>query len=274
MKKLSRVLIIFVFILIIFVGKVNAHGGNITGWKDKDSSKITLYNGNAYGYHNENGVRHYHQVEWSEEKQKWEILKSAVYYDEEFNIVQRHLDTDSEKIEVQLYNAVDGDTADFKLNGEVIRARFLGINTPETVASNVPVEKWGPEASAYTKKALQNATKIQVEYDEKASKTDMYDRHLVWVWVDDELLQEQLVVQGFTKEYMLQSNYRYADIIQEAESIAKSNKVGLWSDEQETINEINDNKMTEQSIIVLIGTFVLGIISILVKKVNRKSKRK
>ena len=89
LRKLYKVLIISVFIVSIFTVNIYAHGGNITGWKDKNSSEISLYNGNAYGYHNEQGVRHYHQVQWNEDKQKWEILKPAVYYDENFNIIQK-----------------------------------------------------------------------------------------------------------------------------------------------------------------------------------------
>ena len=94
--------------------EVIAHGGNITGWKDKDSVEITQYNGKYYGYHNKDGVRHYHQVEWNEEKQKWEIVKTAVCYDENFNIINNTTNSSNERIEVTYSESVDGDTAKFK----------------------------------------------------------------------------------------------------------------------------------------------------------------
>ena len=64
-----------IIVMLICVYTVSfAHGGNITGWKDKESKHITEYNGNYYGYHKENGVTHFHQLKWNEEKQKWEIV--------------------------------------------------------------------------------------------------------------------------------------------------------------------------------------------------------
>ena len=79
MKKIKNVIIIIV--ILMSVGNVSlAHGGNITGWKDKDSENITEYNGKYYGYHKEDGVVHYHQVKWDEENQKWVIVMPAVYY--------------------------------------------------------------------------------------------------------------------------------------------------------------------------------------------------
>ena len=74
MKKIKNVIMIIV--ILISISDVSlAHGGNITGWKDKNSKKITEYNGKYYGYHKEDGVIHYHQVKWDEEKQKWTIFE-------------------------------------------------------------------------------------------------------------------------------------------------------------------------------------------------------
>lgn len=278
MKKIYKRLIILIVIILTFTLEVYAHGGNITGWKDKDSSEIVVHNGSYYGYHNEDGKRHYHEVEWNKEKQRWDILKTAVYYDSEFNKVERNLSSNEEKIKVEFYDFVDGDTAKFKVDGKVITARFLGINTPETVAQDVPVQEWGPEASDYTKNTLKNATKIEIEYDEKASKKDKYDRDLVWVWVDDKLLQEQIVMQGLAEQYMLPANYRYADVIQEAESIAKENRVGIWSGETgETKEEAalkEENNQESDSIIIAMGTAVLGVIAVVLNKWIRSLKKK
>ena len=99
MKKIKNVIIIIV--ILMSVGNVSlAHGGNITGWKDKDSENITEYNGKYYGYHKEDGVVHYHQVKWDEENQKWVIVMPAVYYDENFNKIENDYDENTNKIEV------------------------------------------------------------------------------------------------------------------------------------------------------------------------------
>lgn len=124
MKKIARILIIILGLIILLNKEVIAHGGNITGWKDKNSLEIIQYNGKYYGYHNEDGVRHYHQVEWNEEKQKWEIVKTAVYYDENFNIINNTSNLSNERIEVEYSESVDGDTAKFKLNEKIIKNRY------------------------------------------------------------------------------------------------------------------------------------------------------
>ena len=47
MKKLKNVIMIIVILICISTMSF-AHGGNITGWKDKDSKNITEYNGKYY----------------------------------------------------------------------------------------------------------------------------------------------------------------------------------------------------------------------------------
>ena len=160
-----------------------AHGGNITGWKDINSKSITEYNGKYYGYHKENGKVHYHQVKWNEENQKWEIIAPAIYYDENFHKIEKDDTTNTNKMEVELVTTVDGDTAKFKMNKEQVTVRFLGINTKETVDPKRGEEAWGKEASDFTKEKLENATKIELEFDSHANEKDKYNRYLAWIWV-------------------------------------------------------------------------------------------
>ena len=53
----------------------------------------------------------------------------------------------AEEIEVKLSKCVDGDTAKFIYNDEVITARFLAIDTPESVHPTIGEEPYGKEAS-------------------------------------------------------------------------------------------------------------------------------
>lgn len=274
MKKIVRILIIVLGLIMLLNMEVIAHGGNITGWKDKNSLEITQYNGKYYGYHNKDGVRHYHQVGWNEEKKKWEIVKTAVCYDENFNIINNTSNLSNERIEVIYSESVDGDTAKFKLNEEIIIVRFLGIDTPETVHPSLAEQPYGKEASNYTKEKLENANKIELEYDSNSSKTDKYGRHLAWVWVDDSLLQEELITEGLAQTYMLQDNYIYAWILQEKQEDAKEEKVGIWSDTIESnINVVKNNETKENLNNDIIGIVILGII-LLIAILMRKSKQK
>ena len=278
MKKINKILVLTIITLLSFSMNIYAHGGNITGWNDKNSTKITEYNGKYYGYHNEEGVRHYHQVEWDEAKQKWKIVNSAVYYDENFNVINALEQEEIERIKVKFNRKIDGDTAEFELNNEIIKVRFLGINTPETVDKNRGEEPYGKEASAYTEEKLKNATKIELEYDSNASEKDKYGRILAWVFVDDSLLQKVLVSNGLAETYMLQSNYRYAGVLQLAEEEAKNNKLGIWSSiEQNSDTEnVNNNEIQitidRNVLLIVIALILVILIGITCLKKNRAKK--
>ena len=280
MKKIKNAIMIIV--MLICVSNVSfAHGGNITGWKDKDSKNITEYNGKYYGYHKEDGIVHYHQVKWDEENQKWIIVMPAVYYDEKFNKIKNDYDENTNKIDVELVETVDGDTAKFKMNGNQITVRFLGINTKETVDPEIGEEAWGKEASDFTKEKLKNATKIVLEFDSSADEKDKYDRYLAWIWVDDVLLQNLLVEKGLAENYMLQNNYKYAGMLQESEEVAQNNKLGIWSDETSNIqNNKNENQIIENNNIennnflyAIIGIIIILIMSIFNIAYNKKKRK-
>lgn len=284
----SKIIKLILILLLVFTTQVSAHGGNITGWKDKNSEKIVEYNGKYYGYHNQDGKRHYHEVQWNETEKRWNILKSAVCYDENFNVIQ-NIDNGTEKIEVKLVSSIDGDTAKFQMNGETVTVRFLGIDTPESVHPTKEVEAFGIEASNFTKEKLQSANKIELEFDEKAGKTDKYNRYLAWVFVDGELLQEKIVASGFAKTYMLQDNYKYAGVLQQSEEIAKNAKLNIWSNENtttETSNtEVQENNNEEvmqnnnSSVQIDYETITLCIaiisaICVIVKGILKKNKKR
>jgi endonuclease YncB( thermonuclease family) len=280
MKKIKNVIMIIV-ILISICDVSLAHGGNITGWKDKNSKNITEYNGKYYGYHKEDGVIHYHQVKWDEEKQKWTIILPAIYYDKNFNRIEKNHEESSNKIEVELVGTVDGDTAKFKMNGEQITVRFLGINTKETVDPEIGEEAWGKEASDFTKEKLENATKIELEFDSSTDEKDKYNRYLAWIWVDDELLQNSLVESGLAENYMLKNNYKYAGILQESEENAKNNKLGIWSDETNNIqnnenNTIEGNKtdIEDNNLLYMIISITIVLIISIFNITHNTKKRK
>jgi len=282
MKKIKNVIKI-VIILMCLCNISFAHGGNITGWKDKNSDKIIQYNGNYYGYHKENGEKHYHQVKWDEEKQKWIIIAPAIYYDENFNKIESNYNENTNKIKVELISTVDGDTAKFKMKNEQVTVRFLGINTKETVDPEIGEEEWGKEGSDFTKETLKNATKIELEFDNSADKKDKYNRYLAWIWVDGELLQNLLVKNGLAETYMLQNNYRYAGMLQESEQIAKNNKLGIWSNEKSIIQkkqnkneiiEINNGYIGNNKLEYIIIVSIITIISTMLSISHNKKKRK
>lgn len=183
----------------------------------------------------------------------------------------------AEEFEVELEKCVDGDTAKFKLsNNEVETFRFLAVDTPETVHPTKGEEPFGKDASNYTCKRLTEAKKITLEYDEKSNKTDNYGRGLVWVFVDDALLQEELVEKGYAEVAYLYGKYKYNDLLKDTQEVAKVNKVGIWSlenDEQEKdeITEENETSSLKEQIEETIEekkkNFISDIINTILEKI-------
>lgn len=125
------------------------------------------------------------------------------------------------KFKVTLVKCIDGDTAEFTKVG---KSRFLYVDTPE---STTKIQPYGKEASKYTCDQLEKAKKIQLQYD--GAKKDKYNRTLVWVWVDDKLLQLNLVKLGYVKAFYDYGNYAYEKQLVSAMATAKKNKVGMYS---------------------------------------------
>lgn len=134
----------------------------------------------------------------------------------------------TERIDVELLYVVDGDTMYLVENGVENKYRLLLVDTPEATTE---IEPYGIEATNYTKELLQNAKTIQIEYQADNELADRYGRKLVWVFVDDSLLQVELAKAGFVEAlYDNGGHYTYLKEVEKALNEAKVNKIGLYQD--------------------------------------------
>ena len=135
---------------------------------------------------------------------------------------------DEDKFTATLSSCVDGDTAWFYYGGKEHKTRFLAIDAPEVNPDTNDPEPGALDAQAKTCQLLTDAQKIELAYDSNADQQDKYGRELVWVFVDDQLLQEELVKEGYVEVAYLYGNYRYNTELKQAEREAKENNLGLW----------------------------------------------
>ena len=129
--------------------------------------------------------------------------------------------------EYDVRRVVDGDTL-LLTNGA--RVRMLGVDTPETVMPDHAVEPWGPEASKFTKQAIaSHGGRVRLQFDRE--RQDRFERFLAYVWLEDKLLNEELVRRGLATAE-LQYNYSPAmkRRLQRAEAAARQERVGIWED--------------------------------------------
>lgn len=113
------------------------------------------------------------------------------------------------------------------LNGKEIKVRLIGVDTPETVKPNTPVQPFGKEASNYSKKTLTNQD-VYLEYDKE--KQDRHGRTLAYVWISkDRMYNKELVEKGLAREKYFSPNGKYRNVFIEAQNKAKQQKLNIWS---------------------------------------------
>ena len=219
MRKLK--IITFLTILLISFS-VYGTGGTI-----KQDSIIEC-DGKFYGHHG--NPTHWHLVE--KKNNKWVSTSGEV------SIPACYIKKVNEREKVVFSKCGDGDTARFIINGEEKKVRFLAIDTPE-VSSN---DRFSKESSEYTCNAIKNAKEIYLEYDGNSDKEDKYHRILAFVYVDDVLLEKSLIENGLAKVAYIYGDYAHVDELKEAESRAKENKIGIWSEVEKTsLDEEKEN---------------------------------
>lgn len=123
---------------------------------------------------------------------------------------------------------VDGDTIHVIINGQKAKVRLIGINTPETVDPRRPVECFGKEASLRLKELIENKEVI-LEGDSTQADRDRYDRYLRYVYLEEVIINELLISEGYAYEYTYDLPYLYQDRFIGAQKIAQEKQLGLWN---------------------------------------------
>ncbi len=140
-------------------------------------------------------------------------------------------------VQAVIVRAVDGDTAVVKIDGQEKRVRFLGVDTPETVHPNKPVQFFGKEASNFTKESL-NGRRVWLEYD--SNPQDRYGRHLAYIWLKnpatinestmrESMFNAKLLLGGYAKVMIIKPNKRYESEFKKFQEEAKRARLGVWS---------------------------------------------
>jgi micrococcal nuclease len=124
---------------------------------------------------------------------------------------------------VLVTRVVDGDTIELSDGRKV---RYIGINTPETKHPTKGKECFGEAASARNRELVENQT-VWLETD--VSDTDRYGRLLRYIWVNEQLLNHQLVLEGFAFASSFPPDVAHQELFAEAEQIARENEHGLWA---------------------------------------------
>jgi len=136
---------------------------------------------------------------------------------------------------VVVTRVVDGDTIKISRNGSIATIRLIGINAPESVAPNRPVECYGKESSASLRGLLEGQP-VQLENDLSQQDVDRYGRLLRYVYLlDGTFVNDKMIRDGDALEYTYDRPYRYQSPFKAAQAAAKTEQKGLWKACSETL---------------------------------------
>lgn len=122
---------------------------------------------------------------------------------------------------------VDGDTIVVSSPSGSERVRYIGIDTPESVAPGRPVECYGPQASAANRRLVEGR-EVTVVPGEEAR--DRYGRLLAYVYTDGgkRFVNGRLVRSGAADTLTIEPNSKYAGRLADLRRKARSEGAGLW----------------------------------------------
>jgi endonuclease YncB( thermonuclease family) len=133
------------------------------------------------------------------------------------------------KLEAKVTRVVDGDTIEVvavgidDLDPITEKIRMIGVDTPETK----PVQKYGKEASDYTKEQLMGTT-VFIEVDVEVR--DRYGRVPAYVYTEDgTMFNAKLIAEGYGQAATFLPNVRWVDFFESLQKNARDLSRGLWS---------------------------------------------
>jgi micrococcal nuclease len=120
---------------------------------------------------------------------------------------------------------VDGDTIEARIGARLEDVRYIGVDTPETVKPDTPVQCFGPRASAFNHKLVEGR-RVRLIFG--VERRDVYGRLLAYVYQGDRFVNAILVRRGLARSLTIPPNNRFAPRFRGLELRAARRGRGLW----------------------------------------------
>lgn len=132
---------------------------------------------------------------------------------------------------VRVLRVVDGDTFIGQFpSGAEDRVRLIGVDSPEAVQPNAPVECFGPAASEYARGRIEGKVVLTAM---DVSETDRFGRRLRYVWFSENatttFLNAELVLRGYARASAFPPDIAHERLLGELEREARASGAGLWN---------------------------------------------
>jgi micrococcal nuclease len=120
---------------------------------------------------------------------------------------------------------VDGDTIEVLIGGRREDVRYIGVDTPETVDPEEPVQCFGPRASRFNH-GLVERRRLRLVFG--VERRDVYGRLLAYAYLGERFVNAELVRRGLARTLAIPPNTRFAERFQRLQLAAARAGRGLW----------------------------------------------
>jgi micrococcal nuclease len=128
-------------------------------------------------------------------------------------------------LRARVVRVVDGDTIVASVDGDDEYVRYIGVDTPETVKPDTPVQCFGPRASAENHRLVEGRT-VRLVFDRE--QRDDYGRLLAYVYAGKRLVNATLVRGGYARTLAIAPNTAHAAQFHRLAARAATAGRGLW----------------------------------------------
>jgi micrococcal nuclease len=121
--------------------------------------------------------------------------------------------------------AIDGDTIEVRLGGSLEDVRYIGVDTPETVKPDTPVQCFGERASRFDHGLVEQRW-VRLVFG--VEHRDVYGRLLAYVYLGRRFVNAELVRRGLARTLTIPPNDRFAPLFARLQRRAARVGRGLW----------------------------------------------
>jgi micrococcal nuclease len=133
--------------------------------------------------------------------------------------------SEPQRLTATVVRTVDGDTVEARIGEEVETVRYIGVDTPESVKPDTPVECYALRASHFNERLVEGE-RVRLDFD--AERRDVYGRLLAYVHVRDLFVNAALLRRGYATTLTIPPNDSQAARFARIEQAAARDGRGLW----------------------------------------------
>jgi micrococcal nuclease len=129
----------------------------------------------------------------------------------------------------RVVRVIDGDTIRVQLGDATTTVRYIGVDTPESVKPNTPVQCFAKQASSFNRRLVEGR-RVRLRF--ASERFDRYGRLLAYVYVagrPGRSVSATLIASGYGRMLAIPPNIAHVRVFSRLEEAARHRGTGLWS---------------------------------------------